>query len=470
MLKVALVIFAVCFSAMVASSPTAYLPIGADTHLQLQIHRLFAKTRGNPMRLPYAIKDIELALSEIEQTEPALYRSINDQLDRYRGRQKVSRLGITARQSAKEHQLIGNQRGLLSDEHLQATFEAIWRPNNVVLVQAGMDYRQNSSQLVPYNSFIALSRGKFQLDLGYREHWYSPFRFSSKLISSNAPLNPSISLSTNESIEKWWHLNFDLFYTHLDAVKQGIRYDDELHDGSPRLLGMHINLEPIDGWKLGFNRILQFGGGPRKVTLGNFLKAFVDPVSNDNSFTVEQRKTEFGDQLASITTSYAFDRYLPMEIYAELAAEDTQGQSNLSLGNQATSFGIFIPRINENITFRYEYNRFKTSWYTNHNYVFGNTDDGAVIGHYAGDQRKFGHGIPAEINKLSVNTFTSIDSSWGLSMGSINNKDKSLYKKGYEVELQHRQYLQSKRIESKLIYGESVFSKTYLHFSTAVFW
>jgi hypothetical protein len=193
-LKVVLIFLVVCFTSQAIASPTAYLPIGADSHLQLQIHRLFALTSGNPMRLPYAIKEIEQALDQIKQSRPALYQSINHQLDRYRGKQKLSRMGITARLSAKEDQLIGNQRGLSSDEYLQAEVEAIWRPNNAVLFQAGMDYRANSSRLVPFNSFMAVSRGKLQLDIGYREHWYSPFKFSSQLISSNVKLNPSISL------------------------------------------------------------------------------------------------------------------------------------------------------------------------------------------------------------------------------------------------------------------------------------
>ena len=364
-MRAALIICILSLSSVVTASPTAYLPIGADAHLQLQIDRLLVITRGNPMRKPYAIKEIELALDEVKQAESALYQSINRQLDRYRGRKKLSRMGITARLSAKEDHLIGNRRGLSSDEYLQAEFEAIWRPSNAVLVQAGMDYRANTSHLVPFNSFIAVSRGKLQLDIGYREHWYSPFKFSSQLISSNAKLNPSISLSSIEPLEKWWHLNFDIFYTRLDSVKEGISYRGEWHDSRPHLLGTHLSIEPVDGWKLGFNRILQFGGGPRKVSFGDILRAFIDPASNDNSYTSEQKKTEFGDQIASITSSYRFGMDFPIEIYAELAGEDTQGGSNFSLGNQATNLGIFVPQINNNIALRYEYNRWKTAWYTN---------------------------------------------------------------------------------------------------------
>jgi len=470
LLKVALMVLSLCFSSLAMASPTAYLPIGVDDHFQLQIDRLFVLTHGNPMRLPYAIKDIELALGEIKQAKPALYQSINRQLERYRGRKKISRMGITARLSEKEDHLIGNQRGLSSDEYLQAEFEAIWRPNSFVLVQAGMDYRVNSGDLVPFNSFVAVSRGKLQLDIGYREHWYSPFKFSSQLISSNAKLNPSISVSTSESMEKWWQLNFDLFYTRLDRVKKGIRYGGEWYDGRPHLLGMHINIEPIDDWKLGFNRLFQFGGGPRKVSLGDILKGFVDPATNDNSFSQVEQDSELGDQLASINTSYRLNVDFPVEIYAELAAEDTQGQSNLSLGNQATAFGIFLPKINNNIALRYEYNRFKTSWYTNHNYIFGNTNGGAVIGHYAGDQRRFGHGVPVEIHKAAFDVFSSIETSWGLSLASINNKDKSLYTKGYELQLESRHIWQDYSIESTLTFGESVFSTSYTYLSSAIYW
>ena len=469
-MKVVLMFLVVCFTTQAIASPTAYLPIGTDSHLQLQIHRLFALTDGSPMRLPYAIKEIEQALDQIKKSKPALYQSINHQLDRYRGKQALSRLGITARLSAKEDQLIGNQRGLSSGEYLQAEFEAIWRPNNAVLFQAGMDYRANSSRLVPFNSFMAVSRGIFQLDIGYREHWYSPFKFSSQLISSNVKLSPSISLSTIEPIEKWWQLKFDLFYTRLDQVKQGIRYLGEWHDGKPHLLGTHLSIEPMDGWKLGFNRMLQFGGGPRKVSFGDILKAFIDPATNDNSYTPEQRKTEFGDQMASITSSYRFSSRVPVEVYAELAGEDTQGGNNFSLGNQATSFGIYTPNISHNIDLRYEYNRFKTLWYTNHMYAYGNSNDGRVIGHYAGDQRKFGHGVPAEIHKVSIDLYAAMATSWGLSAASINNKDKALYRKGYELELDGRHYWRHNRVESKLTYGKSVFAKNYFYLSTAIFW
>lgn len=452
------------------ASPTTYLPVGSDGHLERQIDHLFVLTRGTPMRKPYAIKEIELALQEIKQSTPLLYQSITEQLDRYQGNSRISRVSLTTRASFDKDSLIANQRGLNSDEYLQTLVEAVWRPNENSLVQAGLDYRVSSGELVPHNTFVAYSVGNIQLDLGYREHWYSPFKHSAQLISTNAQLGPSISLSTILPIENWWNISFDLFYTRLDKVENGISFQREWYDGSPHLIGTHLSFEPIDGWKVGFNRLMQFGGGPREVSVGDIVNAFFDPATNDNAYNQDERDAELGDQLASITTSYKFDTNLPIEIYAEIAGEDTQGGSNLSLGNQATNFGIFLPQLYNDFAVRYEYNRWKTLWYTNHLYANGNTNKGRVFGHYAGDQRTFGHGVPAEVHKATIDYHESLSASWSASVATLSNSDKAQYDKAYEFQLENRRVWQGKHLDSKLTVGKSVFSEKYGQLSVTVSW
>lgn len=457
-------------SVVVSASPSTLLPIGSDPHLERQIDHLFAITRSRPLSKPYSISEIELAMREIKESRPLLFQSIIEQLDRYKGNNRISRVSLTTRTSFDQDSFIANQRGLNSDEYLQTLVEAVWRPNENSLVQAGLDYRVSSGELVPHNTFVAYSVGNIQLDLGYREHWYSPFKHSAQLISTNAQLGPSISLSTILPIENWWNLSFDLFYTRLDKVEKGIAFQNEWHDGRPHLLGTHLSIEPLDGWKLGFNRLLQFGGGPREVSVGDILNAFFDPAGNDNSYSQEEREGEFGDQLASVTTSYSFGTELPIEIYAEIAGEDTQGGSNLSLGNQATNFGIFLPQLYNDFALRYEYNRWKTLWYTNHLYANGNTNKGRVFGHYAGDQRTFGHGVPAEVHKATIDYHESLSASWSASVATLRNSDKAQYDKAYEFQLENRRVWQGKHLDSKLTVGKSVFSEKYGQLSVTVSW
>ena len=457
-------------SALASAAPTAYLPIGADNYLQNQVDHLFLLTGGNPMKKPYSIANIDRALNQIENTHPSLYQAVNNGLEPYRGSGSISRAGLVARVSADQDMPIANQRGLSSDEYLQAFAEGAWRPNDSTVVQAGVEYRADASALVPYNTFVGFSKGNLQLDLGYREHWYSPFSFSSQLISNNAEMGPSITLSTVSPIERFWQAKVELFYTRLDKVKNGIRYLDQWYDGSPHLIGTHLSISPTESWTLGFNRMLQFGGGPREVSTGDIVNAFFDPAANDNASTPEERAKEFGDQMASATSSYRFNAGMPIEVYAELAGEDTKRGNNRGVGNQAINLGIFMPQISDKIALRYEFNRYKTLWYVHHLYALGNTNSGFVFGNYIADQRDFGHGIPATANKVSLDYATSGSAGWTAFLSTINQQDKSRYDTAYEFKLEHRRKLQQNPMRLSVTLGSSVYSENYGQLEGSIFW
>lgn len=470
-IKASLLLLSATVSANLIAAPTAYLPMGLDSHLESQIDRLFAMTRGTPLSKPYAINEIALALREVKSKDRHLYKSIKSQIQRYYGQDKISRVGIKTTANTGEDVAIRNQRGLDSGEYAQGFFEGVWRPGSNSLLQVGLDYRVDGGNLVPYNTYFAYAFGNMQFDIGYREHWFSPFKHSAQVISNNAKMTPSISFSTAVPIKDWWNLDIDLFYSKLDEVEEGIRYQDEWHDGKPSLIGTHLSIEPIDGWKLGFNRIMQFGGGPREVSFGDIMRAFFDPAANDNTSDDLSTDEEFGDQIASVTTSINFDWGMPVEFYAELAGEDTQGESNFSLGNQANNFGLYLPQIGTKYSARYEYNRWKTRWYTNHNYKYGNTNNGNVFGHYGADQRVFGDGTPAQVHNLSFNYYENYLSSWQLGLSSIENDDSEHdYSRGYEVTLSNSRKWQEYRVESSISYGKDVFAQSYGYASVAFFW
>jgi hypothetical protein len=457
-------------SALANAAPTAYLPMGADNYLQNQVDHLFLLTSGNPMKKPYSIASIDRALNQIENTHPSLYQTVNNRLEPYRVNDSMSRAGLVARVSLDQEMPIANQRGLSSEEYLQAFAEGSWRPNDYTVVQAGVEYRADAGSLVPYNTFVGFSKGNLQLDLGYREHWYSPFSFSSQLISNNAEMGPSITLSTVSPIERFWQANFELFYTRLDKVKNGVKFLDQWHDGSPHLIGTHLSLRPTESWTLGFNRMLQFGGGPREVSTGDIINAFFDPAANDNTSTPEERATEFGDQMASATSSYRLNRGMPIEIYAELAGEDTKRGNNRGVGNQAVSLGIFMPKISDKIALRYEFNRYKTLWYVHHLYALGNTNGGFVFGNYIADQRDFSHGIPATANKVSLDYATSGSAGWMATLATINQQDKLRYDTAYEFKLEHRRQLQQNPMRLSVTLGSSVYSENYGQIEGSIFW
>ena len=60
---------------------------------------------------------------------------------------------------------------------------------------------------------------------------------------------------------------------------------------------MHLSLQPLPGFSIGVNRILQFGGGERGGdSFRDIVEAFFDPSGADNTGAGGDRDSEFGNQ------------------------------------------------------------------------------------------------------------------------------------------------------------------------------
>jgi hypothetical protein len=313
--------------------------------------------------------------------------------------------------------------------------------------------------------------------MGYKEHWFSPFKMSSQLISTNAESSPSVSLSFAEPLKNWWNFDFELYYSQLEKVEDGILYQDEWHDGRPRLAGTHISIEPMDGWKLGFNRLMHFGGGPREVGFSDIMKAYFDPSGSDNAGNIENGNDgELGDQLASITSLFIFSWGLPIELYFEYGGEDTSGDTSFGnglnvFGNQMFASGIHFPIIAHDFSLRYEYTSWHNEWYTNGIYKFGNTNNGNVYGHFAADQRTFGDETPTDVHVMQIGYTEDVNSLWQLKLTSIINEDSDTdYTNGTEIQLLNSRQWEKYRVETQITYGKDVFNDNYSYLSMAWFW
>ncbi|TGE76875.1 hypothetical protein C7Y70_18115 [Pseudoalteromonas sp. KS88] len=461
------------------ASPTAYLPIGMDAQLDHQLDTLFALTSGTPMAKPYRLSEVEAALSKLQATEPALVSAIRTKIKSYQGTDNITRVGVKLTVDGDKAVKLANQRGVSSDEWGQGFFEGIWRPNDYMLMQVGADYRAQQNKFTNYNSFISFAGDDLQLNIGYKEHWFSPFKQSAQIISTNARTSPSISLGMVAPAHNWWNFDFELYYSELEHVEKGILYQGELHDGTPKLAGTHISIEPISGWKIGLNRMMQFGGGPREASAGDVFKAFFDPAGNDNAAMVEGgRDNELGDQLASFTSSVNFYWGMPIELYLEYGGEDTKNHKNYQFGNIAYNFGAFIPKLTESLSLRYEYSNIHSLWYLNTIYTYGNTKDGYVIGNFISDTKPRGEGDPSKASVLEMSYTESLHSLWQAKVTVVDNSDGFFdtnglyydYEQSIELQLSNNRQWQEYNIETTLTYGEDVFGDDYAWLSVALFW
>lgn len=464
------------------AAPTAYLPLGSDPLLEYQIDQLFSLTTGTPSRKPYRINDVYQALRYVRVSDPDLYRSISSKLKVYQSKDGITRQGVKATISSGEEDKLANERGNTSKEYLQLAFEGIWRGTENTLMQVGLEYRVKQSELVPYNTFVAYSLGNIQVDAGYREHWLSPFKHFGQIFSNNAKSSPSLSISLVSPLNNWWNFDAEVFYSELDYVENGFYYEGKPVSGTPQLAGSRFSIEPMDGWTIGFNRMMQFGGGPRPVSFGDVMKAFFDPAGQDNrGLTGGGFDSELGDQWASLTSHHQFTDWFNAEVYFEYGGEDTSGHKNYQFGNLVMNGGLYLPKLTQQSTLRYEYSTMNTRWYINELYFKnGNAIDGFVIGNFAADNRLFGDNNPVQAHVLEWVYNSDMQSQWRVKYTTTRNRNEEnqgyddieyVYKhQAHELEVVRSEQWQGNQVEAKLAAGRDVFGENYAWLSLNVYW
>jgi hypothetical protein len=311
----------------------------------------------------------------------ALCESVRRYLNRYMQRMGLSRATVEAASADESANVIPNQHGLPASSDWAASVGAYYQPTDHVLVSLGAV--AHDDEVVATGSLLSLGWDRAQLDLGYRDHWFSPMTDSAMLISTEAQTMPSITLSNYVPLTRFG-LHYQLFVARM-SQSQNIASDDVLFEGRPRIVGVHVATEPALGWSLGLNRLLQFGGGPRASSFSDVLRAFVSPSRFDNQADFET-DGEFGNQVASITTRFLFPNDPQFAVYFEYAGEDTSYGKNALLGNSSLSAGIDFPLLFRRFDFTYEATDWQNGWYVHHIYRDGLVNERQVIGHWSGDQ------------------------------------------------------------------------------------
>lgn len=274
-----------------------------------------------------------------------------------------------------------NRRGMPVDSPFEVSAQLYWQRNDFMLVQGG--FVAYDGEVVPTGSMISIGVEYAQIDVGWRDHWLSPMTDSAMLLSTQAETLPSITLSNYTPISAW-NLRYQIFYAELSESDE-IRFEDGFTKGKPRLAGLHISINPIPGWTLGVNRLMQYGGGARgKDSLSDLFDAFFRPSVYDNTGTA----SDFGNQVASITSSFTMPTRLPFAVYFEYAGEDTSTNSDARLGNIGFSAGLRFPQVGpRNLDLTFEASEWQNGWYVHHIYRDGLTHEGNVIGHWGADWR-----------------------------------------------------------------------------------
>jgi len=450
---------ALCASAW-GRGASPYLPLNLSPEIERQIERVLILADRPVMTRPIAAATVLDALPAACKVDQVLCNRVRKFLQRYTKRVSLDHaaFGFVASDGASTP--LPNQRGMDSDDSYQASVHAYAQINDYAIISVGA--LAFDGEIEPTGSMLSLGLDIAQLDIGYRDHWFSPFTGSSMLISTQAATLPSVTLSNYRPLTRFG-FQYELFVAELSNSDR-IRFQDRFTSGKPRLAGLHLGIEPAVGWSISANRLLQFGGGERGGRgVGDFVDAFISPRQNDNLSDSLSSDGEFGNQLASITSSFIFPGKVPFAAYVEYAGEDTSFEGDYRLGNAALSLGVHFPQLWQQFDLTFEVSEWQNGWYVSGVYGDGLTNKGNVLGHFGGDRRVFGDGVGAQSQLLRLGWEPGFGGVFEFAARTLRNESYSpvSYERAYDFGASYSRALRGYSVGAEFLVGKDVFGESF---------
>jgi len=448
-------------SAVHARGVSPYLPLHQSPEIERQIERLMILADQPIMTRPLAAATVFDALPKACERDPVLCEQVKRYLSGYMRTAGISHASLTATASSSETIALQNRRGMRSDSSYEISLSAYWQPSDHLLVNAGVHAYEGDT--TPTGSILSFGFEYAQLDIGYRDHWLSPLTDSAMAISTQAQTMPSLTVSNYTPLTRLG-LRYQFFVAEM-SESSNIGFQGGLTSGHPLLAGVHLSIEPFDGWSFGVSRVLQFGGGDRDRSLGSLFDALFNPSDHDNG-TVG----DFGNQVASFTSRFLVPGPFPLAVYFEYAGEDTSTLSNLRLGNSALSGGLHFPQLWQSFDLTVEVSEWQNGWYVHGIYRDGLRHAGNVIGHWGGDQRTLNDGVGARSLMARLGWQPKFGGMLEATYRMLENEAYSGvdYARARALELRYSRPWQQFLLGGELNAGEDVFGNSYTRISAFV--
>ncbi len=361
--------------------------------MERQVERVLILADEPILKRPFSVALVELALPKACEVDADLCDRVRQYLDRYSHDYGVSHASLTASYTHGAKDTVPNSEGEPMQSKYDISARAYVQPNDYMLASAGLVAYQGRA--IPTGSMVSLGFNWAQIDIGYRDRWWSPATESTMMIGTEAPTMPSVTLSNYEPLTRLG-FQYELFLARMypsDHILGGGQQSHIESRGDPKLFGAQFTIEPFSGWSIGLNRELQYGGGGLPDTPRFLLRDFFRPGGTSQTL---------GNQEASYISRFIFPSKTPFAVYFQYAGENTLDGGSYLLGQAAFTAGIDFPRIARYFDFTYEVAEWQNGWYTNSPFLDGMTNDHLVLGQWGADQRVFGDGVGARSQTARV--------------------------------------------------------------------
>ena len=438
-----------------AGEVSGYLPLQLEPETEARVEQALALV-GVPLPTrPIRVATLREALPAICEVDAGLCASLRALLARYSRPTGLTQLGAEVAAHSGAQVALPNGHGQESDSPASLHVAGYARFGDHMLVSAGV--LANGGRATPTGSMLSVGGERLQLDVGYRDHWWSPARLSTQVLGTEAPTLPSITISNARSLTRL-HLGYELFYSRL-SWSNDIDYRGSPVSGYPKLFGFHIDAQPLPGWTLGISRLMQFGGGPRPSSSKDLLRAFFNATRYDNTTRGLTTALEFGNEQFSVTSSFVLPAPRPVSLYFEYAAEDTFHAENYRFGGGSLTAGFFLPRLGPQLDLRYEFTDRDLGWFTHHIYHDGLRNYGHVLGEWCGDWRLASDDVGAQCHALSLGWQLRSGSRLGLQAYTVQNSSHGIgdYHRGSSLVLSYARPWRSYQVGGSVTAGRDVY-------------
>jgi hypothetical protein len=392
-LSIACLIAAAAMSAR-AGGVSAYLPLNLEPETERQIERVLILADEPVLKRPFAVALVQLALPKACERDKALCIKVKKYLERYSRDYAVTHASATGSKSSGADVVLPNQHGDTSHSDWEISAQGFVQPSDYFLASAGLI--AYSGRTVPTGSLLSVGFSGAQLDIGYRDHWFSPATDSTFLIGTEAPTMPSVTLSNYEPLTRFG-FQYELFLARMSRTDR-IAYQGQgtsvLSSGNPKLFGAQFSIEPFSGWSFGVNRQLQYGGGGLPDTAHFLLSDFFNPAGKNQTL---------GKQQASYISRFIFPAKTPFAVYSQYAGQNTLDGGSYLLGEVGLTVGIDFPKLWHYFDLTFEASEWQNGWYANNGvFLDGMTQYRLATGQWDADQRVFNDRVGGRSEMLRI--------------------------------------------------------------------
>src|SRR5262245_23107854 len=349
LLRLSLLVLVMLTATAQARGVSPYLPVNISPEIERKIERVLILADQPYLTRPFAAATVNDALPRACERDQALCEDVRRYLTSLTRSAGISYASLTAAGGSGPATALPLRHGMTSDSNYEAAIAAYWQPSSSFIVTAGV--LSYEGETTPTGTVASFGADFAQIDVGYRDHWWSPAQGNAMLLSTQAATMPSATISNYRPLTKA-KLRYEAFIAQMSESSNIVTESVTTTTGHPQLAGLHLSIEPVPGWSLGVQRVLQYGGGERDDSFSSLLDAFFNPSDKDNAAAGSTE--EFGNQVASVTSQFVLGEPLPLTIYFEYAGEDTSTLSNLRLGNTALSAGIAFRQIGKRFSATFE--------------------------------------------------------------------------------------------------------------------